>query len=275
MKIQNLDPTKYKRFFAFGCSFTNHNWPTWADIIGKDIEVYANWGKQAAGNYFIFNSAMEADARYNFTKDDLVIIFWTIKEREDRYSGNEWVHFSPYNIEANYGKEWTEKYYFDNRHYLMRDITLIKATQDILKTKECDWANLSWGDFLHSDELKPKYDIANKSQKITMMQEWRAQCKNIYKGGEIPKYIDNNDIITLYQSIFNDFSGVYKWFRTECLDEARRISPGNDLHPMPSEALMFLDWVWPDNLLSSNARNYANNWVHSGHTMPRPPVIRL
>ena len=68
---------------------------------------------------------------------------------------------------------------------------------------------------------------------------------------------------------------MYKWFRTECLDEDRRVSPGNDLHPMPSEALMFLDWVWPDNLLSSKARNYANNWVHSGHAMPRPTVIRL
>lgn len=275
MKISNLDPAKYKRFFAFGCSFTNYKWPTWADIIGKDVEVYVNWATQGAGNYFIFNSVMEADARYNFTKDDLVIIFWSIKEREDRYLGDTWVHVSSYNLESMYSKEWANKYYFDNRNFLMRDLSLIKATQAMLKTKECDWANLSWGEFIDSHAIKAEYDCAEKSKKGTIVRRWREQCRQIHSGAAVPAHIDNADIIELYQSVFTDISGVYKWFRDDCINLDERNAPENDLHPTPCEALMFLNWTWPNNSLSDIARKYANDWIYIGQDMDRPVVPRL
>ena len=46
---------KYKRVFAFGCSFTCYRWPTWADLIGKQCEgaEFRNYGKSGAGNLFI------------------------------------------------------------------------------------------------------------------------------------------------------------------------------------------------------------------------------
>jgi hypothetical protein len=50
MEIKVLDVHKYKRFFAFGRSFTDYLWPTWADIIGREIPYYENWGHGAAGN---------------------------------------------------------------------------------------------------------------------------------------------------------------------------------------------------------------------------------
>jgi hypothetical protein len=274
MKIHTLDPKKYKRFFAFGCSFTNYKWPTWADIIGKDIELYVNWGQLGAGNYFIFNSIIEADARYNFTKDDLIIIFWSIKEREDRYVGNKWEHTSPYNVESKYGREWASNYYFDNRNYLIRDLSLIKATQTILSSKHCDWANLSWGEFLDSTE-KDNYDIASISDKEVMMNKWRDLCKQIHNGESITAEIDNADVIRLYQSTFPNIAGVYKWFRHDHIKEKERNAPDNDLHPMPSEALMFLDWVWPNNTLSRSAREYATSWKYSEIPMTRPTITRL
>jgi hypothetical protein len=274
MKIHNLDPKKYKRFFAFGCSFTNYKWPTWADIIGKDIELYVNWGQLGAGNYFIFNSVIEADARYNFTKDDLIIIFWSIKEREDRYVGNKWEHTSPYNVESMYGREWASKYYFDNRNYLIRDLSLIKATQTILSSKQCDWANLSWGEFLDSTE-KDNYDTASISDKTVIVNEWRDLCKQIHNGESVTAEIDNADVIRLYQSAFSNIAGVYKWFRHDYIKEGERNAPDNDLHPMPSEALMFLDWVWPNNTLSSSARDYATSWKYSEIPMTRPTITRL
>ena len=43
MQIQYLDKKKYKRFFAFGCSYTEYFWPTWPDIIGQEIPYYENW----------------------------------------------------------------------------------------------------------------------------------------------------------------------------------------------------------------------------------------
>ena len=39
-----FDWTKYKRFFTFGCSFTCYMWPTWADIISKEMyEIKSNY----------------------------------------------------------------------------------------------------------------------------------------------------------------------------------------------------------------------------------------
>jgi hypothetical protein len=65
----------YNRFFAFGCSFTSWHWPTWADIIGKTFieDNYFNFGLCASGNEFAFHKLTEAHARFNITKDDLVI----------------------------------------------------------------------------------------------------------------------------------------------------------------------------------------------------------
>ena len=68
MRIQSLDPKKYKRFFAFGCSFTNYYWPTWADIIGQDSNFYENWAQPGAGNHFIFNSIMFSSMVYVLLK---------------------------------------------------------------------------------------------------------------------------------------------------------------------------------------------------------------
>lgn len=269
MKISNLDTSKYKRFFAFGCSFTNYKWATWADIIGKDIEHYENWAEPGSGNHFIFNSVIEADAQHNFTQGDLVIVFWTLPEREDRYLNNKWLHANAGNIERLYGKEWVSKYYFDTRNYLIRDLAYIKASIDILKCKQCDWAQLSWGDFIDSNQMKINYTKALDKEEF--VQYWRNECKGIYAGATIKDYIDNNDIIQLYQPVLADITTVYKWFRTECIIDNTR----EDLHPLPHEALMFLDWVWPDNTLSESARKYANEWIINEYTVDRLKVNRL
>jgi hypothetical protein len=270
MKISNLDTKKYNRFFAFGCSFTNYKWATWADIIGKDIEHYENWAEPGAGNHFIFNSIIEADARHNFTQGDLVIVFWTHTEREDRYLNGKWIHGNSSNIEKMYGKEWVSKYYFDSRNYLIRDLAYIKASQNIIKAKSADWAHLSWGDFIDSTQMKIDYDKA--LDKELFVRNWRNECRDIYAGNNIKDYIDNNDVLQLYQSVLADITSVYKWFRTECIPDCMY---REDLHPLPNEALMFIDWVWPDNTLSDTARQYANEWEQNELPMVRPKVDRL
>ena len=47
----HIDFNKYKRVFAFGCSFTNYIYPTWADLIMHEMpsaECY-NFGKAGGG----------------------------------------------------------------------------------------------------------------------------------------------------------------------------------------------------------------------------------
>lgn len=251
MKITTLDVKKYKRFFAFGCSFTSYRWMTWADIIGNDIEHYENWAEKSAGNHFIFNSVIEADTRYNFNEDDLVMIFWTTKQREDRYLEDRWIHDTPASVESTYGKNWIKKFFFDQRSFLIRDLGYMKAIQQILGSKNCDWSNLCWDVFFDSESLSEKYHQSNYNN--ALLTEWQRLSKEVHNGKSVPQIFDDRDVIDLYQDVFTNIQGVYRWFEEEHIKN--RSAPENDHHPLPIEALQFLDVVFPDNNISELTRN--------------------
>lgn len=61
------------RCFAFGCSYTQWFYPTWADIIGQNYEEFFNYGKGATSNDTMCKRFIEADNIHNITSDDLVI----------------------------------------------------------------------------------------------------------------------------------------------------------------------------------------------------------
>lgn len=270
MKIKNLDVTKYKRFFAFGCSFTSYKWMTWADIIGNDIEYYENWAEKSAGNHFIFNSVIEADTRYNFNEDDLVMVFWTTKQREDRYLENRWIHATPASVESTYSKDWIKKFFLDQRSFLIRDLGYIKATQQVLNSKNCDWSNLCWCEFFDCEALSKTYRLSNNKE--SLLAEWQRLSKEVFNGKPIPELFDNRDVIKLYQDVFTNIHGVYRWFENEYIKN--RSAPDNDLHPIPTEALHFLDVIFPDNNISELTRNIVK--TQDLYTdLNRPIVKRL
>ena len=78
--------SEYERFFAFGCSFTDYRWPTWADIIGNQIDLYYNFGGAAHSNSLIARSVIRANLLHNFTENDLIIIQWTDILRDEYYT---------------------------------------------------------------------------------------------------------------------------------------------------------------------------------------------
>lgn len=131
---------KFKRFFAFGCSYTEYLWPTWADIIGRQYDRnYFNCGKYGAGNSYIHSALMEADQTFRFTKDDLVIVCWSSCFRQDQYIQGNW------DLKGNI-INWGEKYvkqYFDIRGFLIRDLALIKSACEMLENKECRYEMIS------------------------------------------------------------------------------------------------------------------------------------
>ena len=79
--------------YTFGCSMTSYNWPTWADILGKEYDYFENWAKPGAGNNFIFNSIIECLTKKNFGQYDTIIIMWSGITRIDYYQMNEWSHY--------------------------------------------------------------------------------------------------------------------------------------------------------------------------------------
>lgn len=259
MKIQNLNPNQYKRFFAFGCSFTNYYWPTWADIIGHDIPVYENWAERGAGNHFIFNSVIEADARHKFNKDDLVIIMWSTKEREDRYSNGKWIHDTNMTQEKTYGKNWVTQFGTDFKSFLMRDLAYIKSIQNFLELRECEWEMFTLQPIININENAVKKIDMDASFEEEKFNYWVNAFNKLCDGIEVDPLIDFKDVVELYSDVFLKINksvegrSSYKYLQS-------RIVPNNDKHLMPREALTFLDIVWPNNTLSSSAREYAEHW---------------
>ena len=141
-----IDFKKYKRFFAFGCSMTSYYWPTWADIIAKEIPESYNYGKSGGGNLFISNQLTEANQRFNFNKDDLVMVMWSSIHREDRYINRYWE--TPGNIytQGTYDKNFIKKF-ADVRGYFIRDMALITMSLKLLESTGADFYMLKMSPF--------------------------------------------------------------------------------------------------------------------------------
>ena len=134
-----FDWSKYKRFFAFGCSFTSYMWPTWADVVSKEMPdaEFFNLGNSGSGNMLISLRLAEANNRFQFTETDLIMVMYTTYAREDRWVEDRWI--TPGNIYNNdvYPKEWVKKF-ADERGYLIRDAGLIDMSMKYLDSIPCD-----------------------------------------------------------------------------------------------------------------------------------------
>lgn len=81
----------FDRIFCFGCSFTEYQWPTWATILQKDLDIPVyNWGLCGVGNRAILSKMIQCDIKHKFTERDLIMVVWTSWTREDRYITGHW-----------------------------------------------------------------------------------------------------------------------------------------------------------------------------------------
>ncbi len=139
INVKEINFKKYRRVFAFGCSFTAYMWPTWADVLASESPNarFINVGQSGAGNLMITAKLAETDARFKFNKDDLIMIMWTTYCREDRYLNNNWV--TPGNIytqntyDDDYVKKWA-----DTKGYMIRDLGIMSVVLGFLKNIDSD-----------------------------------------------------------------------------------------------------------------------------------------
>jgi hypothetical protein len=154
--IRDIKFSKYKRFFAFGCSFTGYWWPTWADVLSKEMPQasFYNMGVSGAGNLLISAKIVEANLKFNFTEGDLVIVMWSTFCREDRYYKNAWD--SPGNIftQNTYSTDFVKKF-ADPKGYLIRDLTLMDLSTNYQKDLPCDDVTLMSVPFNYQNETNP------------------------------------------------------------------------------------------------------------------------
>jgi hypothetical protein len=134
----NVDYSKYKRVFAFGCSYTTYNYPTWADILASEMPnaEYYNLGKSGGGNLMISNRVAQANCKFKFCETDLVMVMFSTVYREDRYLSDNWTTGGNIYNQPHYDKNFV-KNYCPPDHFLVRDMALVEMTTTYLKSLGC------------------------------------------------------------------------------------------------------------------------------------------
>jgi len=235
------------RIFAFGCSITQYFYPTWADMIIHDFkEKYDadgyNWGKSGAGNQFIATRIWEADAIYNFSKDDVILIQWTSMFREDRYHEDHgWFCAGGFSNERLKGKAFKlngfeyedELQWADFLHCVMRDCAIISSTKKALDAVGCKTITTSFRDFFEGYEEFDEFE-----SKTLLTYDNLGKILDIYK--------DKIKLDLLPILNFLDFGTDQKFFNSRpisvpALDEKYKEHFLPEIHPLPFEHKQFVE----------------------------------
>ena len=236
MKIFSKLP---KRLFSFGCSFTNYAWSMWPEIIAYDLEIpLYNYGRSGSGNQFIANCITQANAKYKFNEDDLIIICWTNICREDRWIRGDWKTPGNLYTQEQYDQKWIKKY-IDPLGLLIRDLSSIHLINNYLKSVKCQYHFLSMLDIVKSSD-QWNNDVDFKSFKKldpdsgqdldvldTLLGYYKNDIDQIKKS--FYEVLWNNDIANKLDNEWRKFNGNF-----------------HDGHPWPTESLKYLSAVFSD-----------------------------
>jgi len=230
--------TKYKRFFAFGCSFTQYYWPTWADIVGKEFTHAYNYGKNGAGNFFIFQAVMEAVIKHKIGKDDLVMIMFSNVTREDRFVKKRgWITPGNLYFQNEYDEKFLKNYLCDHG-YLMRDLNLVHGIKLALDSIGCEYHLMSMVPF------DSKQSDGGKMSDIDYILDFYKDTLSSVK----PNVMD-----TIFNGDWNTRTPrpSYKvhWQKELYVDN----------HPTPAEHLEYLQTVIPNITFSNSTLEYVAN----------------
>jgi len=273
-----VETSTVSRFFAFGCSFTQYRWPTWADILGKTFEYYENWGQPGAGNQYIFNSLIECDIVNTINPSDTVGIMWTNVYREDYYDNKGWVSRGNIFNAKNYA------FTHSTRGYYIRDLATIYASKKILDSIGCQYFFTSMVPILNVDQysdskisgkdiddLAVHYESLMRFIRPSVFEsvfgyDWQSKK---YKPSSKPlqkKYqeIAGPDWPSFKNFMMEKFDGIKPDILKEILDENRwnwndlkKIGNREDWHPTPLEHLEYLELILPEYPINDDIRNWT------------------
>jgi hypothetical protein len=166
------------KLLTFGCSFTDYNWSTWADILGREFDDFQNHGRGGAGNTYIFNRIMQCIAENQITDSSTVIVMWSNVIREDRYVDGEWIAPGCIYNQNTYSEGFMD--FVDPIGLFIRDCAHVAAVTHALNSTGCTYHFLSMMPIDNAKEyLKLKW-----TEKI-LASDTVSQYKRKYK-----KYLD-------------------------------------------------------------------------------------
>lgn len=70
-----MAPLNKKRCFAFGCSYTNYVWPTFADLVGCNFEEFYNFGLSGSDNTYALNRLIDTHSHFQLNPETDFVIY--------------------------------------------------------------------------------------------------------------------------------------------------------------------------------------------------------
>lgn len=179
-----------RRLFAFGCSYTDYSFLTYADLLATSFDYYQNYGKSGCSNEYIFTKFIEAVSTVNFTKDDTVVIMWSESFRYSPYvtdTGYLGSHRgdSPYWIEK-YGLNW-EGEILSPEMSVIKSLTVMIAALEILKSLGVNYrmcfmsrsADVVTADFSNKNNHVADYRMVEfKFRNLDVLQSMQEKIKS-------------------------------------------------------------------------------------------------
>jgi len=280
------------RLFTFGCSMTRYQYPTWADILGKEWEYYENWGKPGSGNLYVLNSLIECLHRNHLTKDDCVMILWSGITRTDYYQSGDWkmFHDTFSHISKNIPVSCCDGYEIINYPFMY-------AAHKILDESGIPYKSMSWINYfnnspasvLYKNTLEKinivKFDYNKNKYNPILTVFFKERLENLYAT------LAGQDWPTLDSIIKNDYKccnseiekEVQKFVKIYNDDKEINVLTNEkiDQHPRPLQHLKTVDKYFSNITISTNTRRWIediDNSIMQGQPFkfnPSVPAERL
>ena len=208
------------RLYTFGCSFTSYRYPTWADFVGQEFDVYENWGKSGAGNFYIASQLYECNQINKLTKDDHVLIMLSSFTRYDFIDDTSYFH-TPGNIysqdyldEKFKTKYWSQEYGFYISWFCTNSIIHLLKSIGCKYKIMCafDLLKVETDSYLFEDSSKPRIgscaDYFKEVLPKVNMKEWFDETGDGYYKFESP-IPDYHPKITSHHNWVKEFLPEY------------------------------------------------------------------
>ena len=216
-----------RRLFTFGCSFTQWNWPTWADILSKNYDYHENWGISGTGNRAMAHRISECVLKNTFTDNDTIIVQWTDYHRFDQHISGLFPETSWRLGGSIFIKEKEIQYIKDTwkeDSYIYDALTLINLTEALLKTTPARVIFISRTDMAVDLDNFPGLEFL-----LPVLDS------ELWVGEPIQSFVDGLS-----------YNGKPMMVKDAIMFGVPVSRPVMDLHPLPSHYLAWLKHTFPD-----------------------------
>ena len=226
------------KLFAYGCSFTDYRWSTWANILAKNLDhKLVQKGRQGCGNNFIHYRIKQDIESKSIRPQDKVRIMWCYPNRISKIIDYENFEPTPETFDPKKQKQ-----------NLIQSCNQIVEIEGLLLNNNIDYDFFCWLPDIKNEKLALYKPLKPSVYEIVFNNDWMSRLdRAIDLSGElVPKIIRKNITTKAKQKNLS----FVEYIRSQPLDA--RLQVILDIHPTPLQHLEYLQAIYPEMDWKSN-----------------------